>query len=66
MEIGFYFRIERDGKWDSYDIAELSDDELNLVLDDRNQEWLKNGMKLLVKWIKENVQDLPVEMHDVG
>ncbi len=60
MEIGFYFRIERNGKFQAIDICELTDDELDLILSgERSNQWLKAAVKILAKWIRDNVKEMP-------
>ena len=39
---GAYFRVLRDGKWQSICFSDLTEDEMNEVLKNRNEEWLKS------------------------
>lgn len=39
---GVFFRVCRDNKWQSLCFSDLTEDEMNLVLKDRNAEWLEN------------------------
>ena len=39
---GAYFRVYRDGKWQSICFSDLTEDEMNEVLKNRNEEWLKS------------------------
>ena len=38
---GCYFRVQRDGKWESICFSDLTEEERNGVLEGRNEEWLK-------------------------
>ena len=53
---GFYVRIERDGKWGAYDIAELTDAELERFFSEevtaRKTQWLVS----IVGWIRDHVK----------
>lgn len=39
---GCYFRVKRNGKWDSVCFSDLTEVERQNVLDGRNEEWLKS------------------------
>lgn len=39
---GCYFRVQRDGKWESICFSDLTEEERNVVLDGRSEEWLKS------------------------
>lgn len=39
---GAYFRVYREGKWQSICFSDLIEDEMNEVLKNRNEEWLKS------------------------
>lgn len=49
---GVYFRIERDGKWDSICFTDLTDDEMDEVLKGRGKEWILGLVKILAKTIQ--------------
>lgn len=50
---GVYFRVERDGKWDSICFSDLTEEEMDRVLTCRNEEWLRSMCKILGKKIKD-------------
>ena len=54
--IGMYFRVQRNNEWTEVDIAELTDDELDEILKDRSEQWLANCVKILAKWLRDNVR----------
>lgn len=39
---GVFFRVCRDNKWQSLCFSDLTENEMNWVLKDRNVEWLEN------------------------
>lgn len=39
---GAYFRVLRDDKWQDICFSDLTEDEMNEVLKNRNEEWLKS------------------------
>ena len=39
---GAYFRVYRDDKWQSICFSDLTENEMNIVLLNRNEEWLKS------------------------
>lgn len=55
---GFFVRICRDGKWQSLDVVELTDDELEKFFDakDFSGERLASWAKSLAKWIRDHVE----------
>ena len=53
---GAYVRIERDGKWESIEIDQLSDEELKAIQVDRREDgWF--WAKFLARWIRDNVKE---------
>ena len=50
---GVFFRVCRNGKWQSLCFSDLTEDEMNEVLKDRNCEWLKNLCVILGRRIRE-------------
>ena len=36
---GVYFRVLRDGKWDSVCFTDLTDDEMERVIDGKSKQW---------------------------
>lgn len=49
---GIYFRVKRDGKWDNVCFSDLTDEEMDAVLEGRDTEWLKSVCKILGRTIK--------------
>lgn len=49
---GIYFRVKRDGKWDNICFSDLTDEEMDVVLEGRDTEWLKSVCKILGRTIK--------------
>ena len=39
---GIYFRVERNNKWETICFTDLTDDEKNEILKDKNEQWLKS------------------------
>ena len=55
---GTYVRIERDGKWQSIEIDQLTDAELDTFAAANHQ--LERGWtwaKFLAKWIRDNIKE---------
>ena len=49
---GIYFRVKREDKWQNICFSDLSDTEMEDVLKNRTEEWLKNMCKVLGRTIK--------------
>lgn len=49
---GIYFRVKRGKHWESICFSDLSDEEMDKVLEGHSVEWLKNTCKILVRTIK--------------
>lgn len=49
---GVYFRVQRDGKWQSICFSDLTSAERDEVLKDRPAEWLRNLCCVLADTIK--------------
>lgn len=49
---GLYFRIKRDGKYGNVCFSDLTDEEMDAVLEGRDVEWLKSVCKILGRTIK--------------
>lgn len=39
---GYFFRVERDGKWQNICWSDLTEEEMNKLLENRSVEWLKS------------------------
>lgn len=50
---GIYFRIKRNNKYESICFSDLTEDEMDEILKDRNVEWLKSLAKMLGRKIRE-------------
>lgn len=55
-----YFRIKRDGKWDNVCFSDLTDEEMDEILKDRNEEWLKSVCKILGRTIRRIGDELDI------
>ena len=49
---GVYFRIQRDGKWDSICFTDLTDAEMDDVLKNKDRVWVVGLAKILAKTIQ--------------
>ena len=59
---GVYFRIKRDGSWQNICFSDLTEDEMDDVMKDRPDEWLRNMCKILGKTIKNIGDQLDIVM----
>ena len=50
---GVYFRIKRDNKWENICFSDLTEEEMNKVLDGKDTEWLKSLCIILGKTLRE-------------
>ena len=50
---GVYFRIKRNDKWDNICFSDLTEEEMNEVIKDKDIEWLKSLCIILGKTLKE-------------
>lgn len=53
---GFFVRICRAGKWQPVDVAEMTDDELDVFFDTFDVERARSWAKSLAKWIRDHVE----------
>nr|DAU89107.1 MAG TPA: hypothetical protein [Caudoviricetes sp.] len=49
---GVYFRVKRGKHWESICFSDLSDEEMDKVLEGHSVEWLKKTCKILGRTIK--------------
>ena len=49
---GVYFRVMRSGKWDSVCFADLTEEQMDLVMDDQPIDWLKSLCKIMGETLK--------------
>ena len=59
---GVYFRMKRDDKWQNICFSDLSDDEMEEVMQNRTTEWLKSLCKILGHTIREIGDQLDIVM----
>lgn len=59
---GVYFRINRDGSWQNICFSDLTEEEMDNVMKDRTEEWLRNMCKILGKTIKNIGEQLDIVM----
>ena len=50
---GVYFRIERDGEWQNICFSDLTDEEMDKVMETRSEKWLKQMCKILANSLKD-------------
>lgn len=59
---GVYFRVKRGKHWESICFSDLSDEEMDKVLEGHSVEWLKKTCKILGRTIKR----IGDELENVG
>lgn len=59
---GVYFRVERDGKWQSICFSDLTETEMDAMLQNRNEEWLRSMCKILGQTIRNIGDQLDIIM----
>ena len=59
---GVYFRINRDDTWQNICFSDLSDNEMEEVMQDRSVEWLKSMCKILGHTIRDIGDQLDITM----
>ena len=50
---GIYFRIKRNNKYESICFSDVTEDEMDEILKDRDIKWLKSLAKMLGRTIRE-------------
>lgn len=55
-----YFRVEREGRWESVCFSDLTDDQMDSVLDRRSPEWLRSMCKALGHRFREMGDELDI------
>lgn len=50
---GVYFRVERDGKWENVCFSDMTKEERNKVMENRDSEWLKSMCQILADTIAD-------------
>ena len=59
---GVYFRIKRDNIWQNICFSDLTEEEMDDVMEGRTKEWLYNMCKILGKTIKNIGEQLDIVM----
>lgn len=59
-----YFRVERDGKFESVCFSDLTDEQMRAVLEDRTAGWLREMCVILGKRIREIGDQLDIVRGD--
>lgn len=59
---GVYFRIKRDDEWQNICFSDLTEEEMNEIMKDRSEEWLRSMCKILGKVIKNIGDQLDIVM----
>lgn len=57
---GIYFRVKRGKRWESICFSDLTDEEMDAVLEGRDEEWLKSVCKILGRTIKRIGDELDI------
>jgi hypothetical protein len=58
MTTGYFFRVQRDGHWQSIDLVDLTEEEIRTVVltDARRTQWVLSLIVGLVKIIRETTE----------
>lgn len=57
---GVYFRVKREEKYDNVCFSDLTEEQMDEVLKDRDEEWLRNMCKILGKTLKKVGDELDI------
>lgn len=57
---GIYFRVKRNNRWESVCFSDLTDEEMDEILKDRDVEWLKSVCKILGRTIRRIGDELEI------
>ena len=57
---GCFFRVERDGKWQSICFSDLTEEERDSVMKDRDERWLKSLCGHLADCLREIGDELDI------
>lgn len=57
---GLYFRVKRGEMWQSICFSDLTDEEMDEILKDRDVEWLKSVCKILGRTIRRIGDELEI------
>lgn len=61
---GYYFRVCRNGKWESVCFSDLTDAEMDKVLANKGEQWLKSLCKGLGNTIRQIGDQLDIRCGD--
>lgn len=59
---GVYFRVKRDGIYESVCFSDLTEEEMDNVMKDKHEEWLRNMCKILGQTIRNIGDQLDIVM----
>jgi hypothetical protein len=59
---GVYFRVKRDDEWQNICFSDLTDNEMEEVMQNRSDEWLKSMCKILGHTIRSISDQLDISM----
>lgn len=57
---GIYFRVKRGKRWESVCFSDLTDEEMDKVLEGHTADWLKSTCKILGKTIRDIGDELEI------
>ena len=57
---GIYFRVKRDGKWDNVCFSDMTQEEMEQVMENRDIDWLKSMCIQLGKTIRNMGDQLDI------
>jgi hypothetical protein len=57
---GVYFRVKRNGKFENVCFSDLSESEMDSVMNDRDEQWLKSLCKVLGQTIHRIGDELDI------
>ena len=61
---GYFFRVCRNGRWESVCFSDLTEEQMNDVLKDRSDKWLKSlcvGLGMTLKQMGDSVDVVGME-----
>lgn len=61
---GVYFRVKRNEKWQNICFSDLTEEEMDEILKDRNEEWLRSLCKILGQTIRDIGDQLDIRRRE--
>lgn len=61
---GVYFRIKREDKWENICFSDLTEEEMDDIMNGRPEEWLRSMCKILGKTIRKIGDQLDIVMEE--